>query len=214
MGNNSRSPIPYQISRSFDTASHLLQDGDLILFRRPPFPKLGWWVGKYTFSPYSHVGVLNWWEGEWHCCEFREFVGSRNLPLKSYLEEKNYTVDLYRASPVCYIPIVEDEGVREKAIHLYKWRLQCIVESARSLVGRGYGWRNIIKMMTAFTPFIRLWSNRYHNGTEPEVFVCSTLATYVYRKCYSDPNPFLSDDHVSPADLARSSLFRYICTIC
>ena len=43
--------------------------------------------------------------------------------------------------------------------------------------------------------------------------VCSTAVTVALRKEYMDPVPYLADDRVSPADLARSPLLQYLFTI-
>jgi hypothetical protein len=69
-------------------------------------------------------------------------------------------------------------------------------------------------MIARFVPFIRLFTKQNTDDDElSEAKVCSTAVTIALRKNYMDPVPYLADDRVSPADLARSPLLQYLFTI-
>jgi hypothetical protein len=76
-----------------------------------------------------------------------------------------------------------------------------------------YGWNIIFKLSKAYLPFARLAEGNMKDDSGSDIFVCSTAVAYAYRKYYIDPVPYLADNSVKPADLARSALFNYQFTI-
>ena len=81
------------------------------------------------------------------------------------------------------------------------------------LTGLPYGWKNFWKLAKHYAPFFRLSEQNVKDTAPTEVFVCSTAVAFAYRMVYSDPVPYLSDSSVTPADLARSALFKYQFTL-
>ena len=81
------------------------------------------------------------------------------------------------------------------------------------LTGLPYGWKNFMKLAKHYLPFCRLAKQNIKDEEPTNVFVCSTAVAYAYRKAYVDPVPYLADTAVTPADLARSALFKYQFTI-
>lgn len=203
----------------YEQAKGLIKEADVLLFKADKFPRVGWWIGSYTKSPYSHAGLAHWQNNELYVIEFREFAGSRMYPLGKYLNE-NRAVDVFRSANTIIRPIIlqdsfDDEYYLVFEEHVFTTDIaKAITDTAIKLLGHKYSYWTIWQMFKTYIPFIRLGRKVVKNG-EPETkdFVCSTLVTYTYRKHFQDPVPFLSDGYTSPGDLARSGLFSYIFSI-
>lgn len=201
------------ISINYNQCKSLIKDADVLLFKAPAFPKVGWWISKYTNSPYSHA-ALAYWEGmQLYCLEFREFKGSRQYLLDDYLRE-GYKIDVFRTMSVFEQPVIEYTHNKGYYLsydtHIFNSNVaNNIVTEAKQLLGLQYSWFTIIKMAKTYIPFLRFKTNHKHDDDwyETHSYVCSTLVTYCYRKHFIDPVPFLSDRYTSPGDLARSGLF-------
>lgn len=199
---------------------YLVKDADVLLFRCPVFPQVGWWIGKYSRSVYSHAALAYWHNGELYCLEFREFIGSRMILLKNYTP---CTFDVFRAlDSVKYEYIVKDENykvcpyyTKSSSIDLNQTRKQKICEHALSLLGNKYDWWTILQLVKRYIPFYRMFVGEPENkdDSDPTGFVCSTLITFLYRKYYIDPVPCLPDNLTQPSDLAKSFLFNRILTL-
>lgn len=196
---------------------HLIHNADVLLFHF--FPKctnVGYWIAKYTNSPYSHAGLADWHDGEVQCLEFREFKGSREYPIPKYLEE-GARIDVFRATPVVEIPYIDFGDPENPKTDVLRYTFtddiaKKILDTAHSLLGRDYSWWTIWQLSKTFIPFVRLGQDpqftQHKNGPPDEQqFVCSTLVSYSYRLHYADPVTFLSDSYTTPGDLARSELF-------
>ena len=201
--------IPLDYNRQ---AKALIEEGDVLLFRAPSFPKIGWWITRYTGGLHSHVGLAHWDNDELYCVEQREFKGGRSVVLSSQLEGN--TIDVYRPKP----EIMKHEMVDFKI----SWHTKILTEdikkditrTALSLTGTSYGWKSIWEIFKGYAPFFRIIT-RVKNGDEAvaDAYVCSTVVTYSYRMNYEDPCPNLSDKRTSPADIAQSALFDYLFTL-
>lgn len=202
------------ISIPYNQCKALIKNADLLLFKAPKFPSVGWWISKYTNSPYSHAALAYWEDRKLYALEFREFKGSRQYPLDSYILNEQQSIDVFRAITIFEHPII---GYTTKLgyyvtydTHVFNAQTSnYIVECAKELMGLEYSWATILKMAKTYIPLLRFKSN---HKTEDEwhathAYVCSTLVTYCYRKCFVDPVPFLADRYTSPGDLARSGLF-------
>jgi len=208
---------------SLPESKNLINNADVLLFRAQDSIKtVGWWIGKYTSSIYSHAAIASWINEELHAVEFREFIGGRIHPMNQYIEEKNHsTIDVFRPVDTIMYPYIETIDGKVQIAHKEKVfnadiALK-ITNTAEDLVTKigDYSWWTIWQMCKAYIPFVRLGRKVRKNGEEPDPkeFVCSTLITYVYRKHFIDPIPFLPDNMTSPGDLARSALFSYIFSI-
>jgi hypothetical protein len=200
----------------YSNAKELIKEADVLLFKASAFPRVGWWIGKYTASPYSHAALAHWDKGELYAVEFREFKGSRKYPMDKYVEELgDRGIDVFRPADTVIYPYLE--VIDSKIWVAYKeYRFDAdtayaITRTALKLVGLEYSYWTIWQMFKTYIPFVRLGRKVVKNG-EPETknFVCSTLVTYAYRKHYIDPVPFLGDGYTSPGDLARSGLFSHL----
>lgn len=200
----------------YDTAKPLIRNADILLFKAKKFPGVGWWIGKYTHSPYSHAALAHVHKDDTYCLEFREFKGSRQYELDKYVEEGN-KIDVFRCvDTIIYPRLINSDNPNIKYVE-YNFDSDVankIIYTALQLIGQPYSYWTIWQMFKTYIPLIRLRGRVVKNGEpEPKNFVCSTLVTYTYRKNFLDPIPFLSDSYTTPGDLARSGLFSYIFSI-
>jgi hypothetical protein len=206
------------ITIPYATAKGLIKEADVLLFKASKFPGVGWWIGKYTQSPYSHAGLAHWEDGKLYCLEFREFKGSRMYPMDNYIQGRQ--VDVFRAAETVIRPAIKVDDYDGKTylayedFHFTDDIADSITATAKQLIGKKYSYWTIWQMFKTYIPFVRLGRKVIKNG-EPETkkFVCSTLVTYAYRVNYIDPVPFLSDGYTSPGDLARSGLFSMLFSV-
>ena len=200
----------------YSCAKELIKEADVLLFRAGRFPSVGWWIGKYTASIYSHAALAHWDNNDLYAIEFREFKGSRQYPMDRYVEQLGSRgIDVFRAAETViypYLEKIEDKHwVAYKELNFDADTARNITYTAQQFIGETYSYWTIWQILKTYIPFIRLGRKVKKNG-EPETtsFVCSTLITYAYRKHYIDPVPFLSDQYTSPGDLARSGLFSQL----
>lgn len=197
----------------------LIRNADVLLFRCGKFPCFGWWISKYTNSPYSHAALAHVIGDEVECLEFKELRGSRPYPLQKYMDE-GAKVDVFRCLACFEHPQLSHTHNKDYYVtydgHVFnKYVADRIIVEAQSLMGIHYDWRTILKFAKTYIPFLRFKDNHKTDDDwhDSHSFVCSTLITYCYRKHFFDPVPFLSDRYTSPGDLARSGLFWKLFTI-
>lgn len=183
-----------------------LKEADILLFKAPPFPKLGWWVSKYTNSLYSHVGLVHFINNIPYCIEFKEFKGCRIYPLVDYIKEECEQIDVFRT--VKYMTY-ED--------HSYSFNYKvakCITQDAKNFIGKKYGWNLIFMLIRVYIPIVRFFTPLHVLDIEhPRGFVCSTFISYLWRKHFVDPVSFLPDTFTKPSDIARSPIIQYMYTL-
>jgi len=201
--------LPYSIARC------LIQQADVLLFRHDKFPGIGWFIGQYTRSPYSHVGLAHWEGDKLYCIEFREFKGSRHYPLSKYICA-GYKIDVFRPCLSVTYPIInEDEKdlqVLQETKNFTPHTANDIIYTSHDLLGEPYSYWVIWQIFKLYIPFVRFFVRQRNleknDEIDPKSFVCSTLVTFSYRKHFLDPVPCLPDSYTTPGDLARSQLFH------
>lgn len=207
-----------------DRCKNLIQNADILLFRAPnTIWSIGWWIAKLGGTPYSHVGLACHCHHELVCIEFREFIGSRKLPLKYQFEERpNLEIDVFRVSPQIVSFIYSEKTtwgqVFKPEINISKKEFnpkiaQQICGRAERFIGRPYAWKLIYQIGKTFVPGLRLCILKDIVDINREIFVCSTLVTHSYRMEYVDLCPFIADEFTQPADIAKSSALSYLFTI-
>lgn len=207
-----------EIFVDYDEAIQHIQTGDVLLFKAPPFPSVGWWIIRYTGGKHSHVALAVNVGGRVYCVEQREFKGGRCVNLKTQVDQNPCRVDVYR--PKSNITASESSEENDKILikkveYTFTEEIAThIIDTAMDLTGTGYGWQNIWEIFKGYVPVGRLLY-RSKNGDDEisKAYVCSTLVTYAYRINFLDPCPNLKDAKTKPADIAQSSLFDYIFTI-
>lgn len=193
-------------------AKALIEEGDVLLFRAPSFPKIGFWICKYTGGIHSHVGLAHWDNNDLYIVEQKEFKGGRSVLLSSQV--KGHTIDVYRPKPKVMKHEMVDFDISWHTTILTDEIRSNITRTALSLTGTNYGWKSIWEIFKGYAPFFRIIT-RTKNGDNAvaDAYVCSTVVTYSYRMNYEDPCPNLSDKRTSPADIAQSTLFEYLFTL-
>lgn len=204
----------------YDEATKQIKTGDVLLFKAPPFPSIGWWITKYTGGKHSHVALAMKESEHVFCVEQREFKGGRAVNLKTQVEQNPSRIDIYRPKDI----IVSNESVltesnKEFFVKKVEYRFtpeiaKRILDTGLELTGTSYGWKTIWNIFKGYAPFVRL-VYRDKNGDDEitKAYVCSTLVTYAYRTNFLDPCPNIKDARTTPADIAQSSLFDYLFTI-
>ncbi len=208
-----------QIIIPWEEAKLHINEADVLLFRAPGFPSIGWGITVYTGGVHSHVALAYKYGNKLYCVEQREFKGGRSVNLQSQLKKHAGRIDVYRPTSHIYVPYVAfDESTRKVSI---EWKekefddstARAVVETALDLTGMEYGWRNIWEIFKVYAPGLRLLRKPKPDTNGARAYVCSTLVTYSFRKNYADPCPNLSDTRTAPADIAQSALFNYLFTI-
>lgn len=209
-----------EIRLSLENAANLVDNADVILFHAPPFPRVGWWIGRYTLNKYSHTALAFVKDGVVYCLEMREFKGGRVYPLSNYIED-GYSIDIFRTSQKLKIPYIESPPVinAEKPIIVYQELeftanvKERILQDALTIIDNNYGYANVIKIFLTFVPFIRLFTHKDTPQKNPKSFVCSTLVDFCYYKNWVDLCYGINSSYVTPADISNSSILNYLFTI-
>lgn len=191
-----------------------VQNADILLFRASPFPSIGWWIAKLSFGRYSHVGIAKRELGELYCIEFREFRRSRKFKVSDYVK-KGAVIDVFRVSPMVKVVSYNNikEEAEEKSYHFDQNRVNKILERAEYMIGRKYNWASIKNIWFTYMPFVRWFTNSQVKDNNGTTYVCSTFISYLLRKYYIDPCPYLPDNYTKPSDLARSNLLNFMFTL-
>lgn len=210
-----------EIRVPFAKCKNLIEDGDVLLFRCPKFPKIGWFIALFTFSTHSHVGLAFIENNEVYSVEFKEFHGSRIYPLSKYFENGS-VIDIYRPPQIMKVPYLDAPPV----INGHKLEIKFetlffndirkrILDEAKSIVNQkiSYGWSNIWKIILTLIPFIRLIVKKNTIEQRPKSWVCSTLVAFCYRRHFLDLCPQVNDSVTTPADISGNALTQYIMTI-
>ena len=198
---------------NYSLCKHLIREADVILFRKSNFPSVSWWIGLYSQSPYSHIGLAHWDKGELYCLEFREFKGSRTYLMNDYIKEEENRIDIFRVCDKIKFTGTDPKDTIEKeftptiAKDITNYALELMAKYNK------YGWQLIWKIWRTYLPFVRVWRNVKYDDSNGSIYVCSTLVTQTYRKHYLDPVPFLADEYTKPGDIARSAILRRIFSI-
>jgi hypothetical protein len=189
--------VPYHEAKQY------IQEADVLLFRGKGL--MSWLIKRYGSGVHSHAAMTHWDDDTLQCVEFREFKGGRAVSLKSQIETHPDNVDVFRAANLIEYKDEHYELTDEVRDKISDVMLQN--------TGLPYGWKNFWKLAKHYAPFSRLAKQNIKDDDPTDVFVCSTAVVHAYRREYLDPVPYLADAAVTPADLARSCLFKYQFTI-
>lgn len=207
-----------KISLSYDSAIKHIRTGDVLLFKAPPFPSIGWAITKYTGGAHSHVGLAKKDGKHCYCVEQREFKGGRMVNLETQVIANPGRIDVYRAKDSV---VGANSGFSDGMFFVENEKYQfteavadAIIDSGLELTGTKYGWANIWNIFKGYAPFFRFIYQRKNGDDElTEAYVCSTLVAYAYRVNYLDLCPNIKDARTTPADIAQSGLLDYLFTI-
>lgn len=196
----------------YDQAKELIQEGDILLFRGSG--AIGFLIKRYTGGVHSHVALAHKDGDVLECVEFREFMGGRSVSLKSQVDNSPLNIDVFRPVKSISYEEMDAEGNTKLIEKNYtEETASAMTEDIIRWTGQPYGWSNIWKMFLRFIPGARLFQQNINDDEVAKAKVCSTAVTVALRRNFMDPVPYLADDRVSPADLARSPILQYLFTI-
>jgi hypothetical protein len=196
----------------YDQAKELIQEGDILLFRGSG--AIGFLIKRYTGGVHSHVALAHKDGDVLECVEFREFMGGRSVSLKSQVDNSPLNIDVFRPVKSISYEEMDAEGNTKLIEKNYtEETASAMTEDIIKWTGQPYGWSNIWKMFLRFIPGTRLFQQNINDDEVAKAKVCSTAVTVALRRNFMDPVPYLADDRVSPADLARSPILQYLFTI-
>jgi len=203
---------------SYDEATDKIQTGDVLLFRAPPFPSIGWAITAYTRGKHSHVALAYKQHGKVYCLEQREFKGGRMVFLKTQVDLNPGRIDVYRPKDEIISNVSEEENgeifIKKSKIVFTPDVANAIIDTGMELTGTEYGWKTIWNIFKGYAPFFRMvYKDKNGDDEIAKAYVCSTLVSYAYRTNFADPCPNIKDSRTTPADIAQSSLFDYLFTI-
>jgi hypothetical protein len=210
--------VPYHEAKNY------IKEADVLLFRGEGL--ISWLIKRYGSGVHSHAGIAHWDGDNLECVEFREFNGGRSVSLKSQVNTHPNNIDVFRVvNSISFNSFsgwpenndqrsikVEYNNIDEDYVFTDDIASQ-VSDVMLDLTGLPYGWKNFVKLGKHYLPFCRLAEQNVKDDDPTNVFVCSTAVVYAYRKGFIDPVPYLADSAVTPADLARSTLFKYQFTI-
>ena len=186
---NQLNPVGYRDART------QIADGDLLLYRRRGLISI---AGR---GLHSHAAMAAHWGDDLFCLEIRELFGGRAVTLASQIERYPGRIDVYRANPDNRWPEYDAAGA---------------VRFMRRLAGCDYGWSNLLAAGLLHLPWIRLClkANTNDEAVSHRPPFCSQAVAMAHRiGGRVDPVNHLADRITEPADLARSSFYRYQCTL-
>ena len=196
----------------YDQAKELIKEGDILLFRGSG--AIGFLIKRYTGGVHSHVALAHKDGDVLECVEFREFMGGRSVSLKSQVDSSPLNIDVFRPVKSISYEEMDAEGNTKLIEKNYtEETASAMTEDIIRWTGQPYGWSNIWKMFLRFIPGARLFQQNINDDEVAKAKVCSTAVTVALRRNFMDPVPYLADDRVSPADLARSPILQYLFTI-
>ena len=196
----------------YDQAKELIKEGDILLFRGSG--TIGFLIKRYTGGVHSHVALAHKDGYVLECVEFREFMGGRSVSLKSQVDSSPLNIDVFRPVKSISYEEMDAEGNTKLIEKNYtEETASAMTEDIIRWTGQPYGWSNIWKMFLRFIPGARLFQQNINDDEVAKAKVCSTAVTVALRRNFMDPVPYLADDRVSPADLARSPILQYLFTI-
>jgi len=199
--------VPYHEAKTY------IKEADVLLFRGEGL--ISWLIKRYGSGVHSHAAIAHWDGDNLECIEFREFEGGRSVSLQRQVESHPDNIDVFRcASNIEYNQFSAHENQDDSITHEFSEDVaKEVADIMNGLTGLPYGWKNFMKLAKHYLPFCRLAEQNIKDEDPTNVFVCSTAVAYAYRKAHVDPVPYLADTAVTPADLARSALFKYQFTI-
>ena len=196
----------------FEKAKDILQEGDILLFRGSGL--ISFLIQRYTGGLHSHVALASKNKDTWMCVEFREFKGGRSVSLHSQVKDNPTNIDVFRpVNSVSYQEMIYDGTIKNVDKNYTPEVAAAMTGDVIKWTGQPYGWKNIFQMFMRFIPGARIFKQDTNDDDVTKAKVCSTAVTVALRKEFMDPVPYLADDRVSPADLARSPIIQYLFTI-
>jgi hypothetical protein len=179
----------------YATARRTMCDGDLLLFRRRSL------IARAGRGIHSHAAKAAWWGSDLFCLEVREFCGGRAVTLSSQVRKFSGRIDVFEVNPEHRWPEYDRAGA---------------ARFMRRLCGCPYGYAGVAWAGLLHLPVVRWFvrANMADRAFDRRPPFCSQACAMADRMGGGvDPVPHLADRITEPADLARSSFYRYRFTL-
>lgn len=210
-----------------------INEGDILLFRgKGIISKL---VGASSETPYSHVGLASWVngnsntnEGILECVEFREGSllsglcgmsgsgGGQSVNLHQEVKKHPGIIDVYRPDPIFFSYDFDEIG-ESFILSQKEFDGKKVSVIMRRMTGLPYGWKRIWWMFKhrfitfkIFGDYNSLITDRLDDVVYP---VCSTAIAYAFNSNGYDLVNNRSDQWTEPGDIAKSTRITYIGTL-
>jgi hypothetical protein len=172
-----------------------IRNADLLLFRR--HDRISRLIATAGRSAYGHAAMAGWWKDRLMCVEMA-FSGGRAQRLSNLVDRWPGRIDVFRANAT------HQRFSRERALR-----------AMIGITGKRYGWLNLFRAAMLHVPLCRFLTLPDVNDEEnsPWPPFCSQAVALADRQGGVDPTPTLADRLTEPADLARSTFFRYQFTL-
>lgn len=206
--------IPYSEAKKY------ISHGDILLFRGKG--TISKFLSKAADSEYTHTGFAAVNSEDYiTCVEMREFVGGREVNLKTQVRQHSGYIDVFKPrTPISTFKFTMESGHLIQETELVHYNANKVVACARELTGEQYGWDKIWWLAKRHLPFIRLWVRGDLSDfddelvqTGPMSYVCSTLVAHCVRNHWVDLLHMVPDHAMEPGDVARSTAIQYAFTI-
>jgi len=180
---------------NYAEARRQIRNADLLLFRRRSW--LGRLIAVAGRSEYVHAAMAGWWKDRLMCVEMRTGGGRAQL-LSNLVARWPGAIDVYQANAN------RRRFSREKAL-----------AAMIAITGKRYGWVNLLRAALLHLPVFRFLAQPDRNDRETSAWppFCSQAVAAADREGGADPVPNLADRLTEPADLARSTFYRYHSTL-
>jgi hypothetical protein len=191
---------------SLKEAQEQIRDSDLLLFRRHGLIAI---AGR---GVHSHAAKAVWLRGKLFCAEVREFYGGRLVTLDSQVRKYPRRIDVFEADSDGSDYWYHGPGFR----HVKGYDRSGAADFIIGLAGSPYGYWHIVLAACLHMPVLRIFCRPQLrdtdlNGKPP---FCSEAVAMADRIGGGvDPVPNLADRLTEPADLARSTFYRYRFTL-
>ncbi len=203
---------------SYDEAAPHIKEGFVLLFRGHGI--VSKFIQAITNSEYSHVALASWSNGKkdpiLEILEFREFLGSRAINLKVYLDQlPPNTIDVFSPAYTSIRKVYKpDYKVITDETKYFNGKL--ITKEFRRHLGEDYSYLQIMNIIWYHMPMFRFFINESifidENG-EFKYGICSSSVASVFSKHYVDLVKFKANAYTTPSDLSRSPLLSYLFTL-
>lgn len=204
----------------YSEAVGYIKEGDILLFRGDSLISL--LIQAISEGYYSHVGMASWiYDSKGkpsvlECVEFREWIGSRAINLKNYVDKNPGAIDVFRPIPE-YLKYTYNCKMRQAEIQTIKYDGQKLTDEFRTLTGLPYGWYRILWLAQFHLLGFRLffWDQGMNDQTNDREYypVCSTIVAHLFSKYFTKLVRFRSSARTEPSDIARSPILNYMFTL-
>lgn len=202
----------------YSEAIKYIDNGDILLFRGSG--TISYFLRLAAESPYTHVGLAAKENDHYiSCVEMREFVGGREVNLKTQARMHSGRIDVYKPRSPALVYDIKFDPFEVVPISI-KYPADKIIECARELTGEQYGWDLIWWLSKRHLPFIRIFTRGKLSEFDDTLvrtgmssYVCSTLVAHCIRNHWIDLVHMKPDHRMEPGDIANSAILQYAFTI-